>query len=72
MSIRDLKREQLKKTAKKNEVKDTLTKQIYDECKKQILLKKSKQMESHHCVEKDDNRTKRQKNIFKMSRVLVN
>jgi hypothetical protein len=32
MSIRDLKRQQLKKTAKKHEMKETKTKAIYEEC----------------------------------------
>lgn len=71
MSIRDMKREQLKKTAKKTELKDTLTKQLYEECKKEIQQKKAKNMESQRGIEKDDKPSKRQKNIFKMSRVLV-
>lgn len=74
MSIRDQKRQQLKKTAKKHEMKETRTKAIYEECMLEIKNKKAKESQMHKCIEHHDDQeaAKPQRNIFKMSRVLVN
>ena len=55
-------------------MKETRTKSIYEECLYEIKKKKLKESQRHKCIEKGDDRetARPQRNIFKMSRVLVN
>lgn len=64
----------VKKTAKKHEQKDTKTKQIYEELLKEMEQKQKESLHMSHKCHKEDEEfetTKPQRNIFKMSRVLV-
>lgn len=72
MSVRDAKRQQLKLTKQRQEAKDTKTKAIYQECLSEMKrdgigrwFNKSK------IVQEEDVKVKPIRNIFKMSRILV-
>ena len=73
-TVRDKKAKQLKMTALKQEAKDTKTKQIYEQCLQEI---KAQGKGNYFLKHQDESNSEREsikhiRNIFKMSRVLVN
>lgn len=68
-SLRDQKRQELKRTAQKQAQKDTKTLEMYNECQGDIERLNRKRFQSQVYEEDEDRKTI--KNIFKMSRIQV-
>ena len=71
MSIRDLKRQQMKHTQAKIEAKDTRTKKIYAHCLK-LVAKENERIKRENQQFIKDSEVVPIKNLFKMARVEVN
>ena len=72
ISVRDAKRQQLKLTKQRQEAKDTKTKAIYQECLSEMKRDGlGRWFNKNLNTKEDDEKVKPIRNIFKMSRILV-
>ena len=71
LSVRDLKKQQIKFQQNKREAKDTKTKATYLECMKEVEEQNEKIMQDNKKLFPKEENVQTIKNIFKMSRVRV-